>query len=317
MKATVDILLATYNGETFLEEQLHSLLQQQHESFHILIRDDLSSDRTPSILDGFAKRHPEQITLLQSSSRLGILGNFSTLLTQSTAPYTMLCDQDDIWLPKKVEQAVCAMQRAENMHGTKTPLLLHTDLKVVDRDLKEIHPSFWGFSKLYPEQNSTFNRLLLQNTVTGCATLLNRPLKELIREIPREAIMHDWWLAIVASAFGKVISHKEASILYRQHGSNTLGAKGMQFSNYFARALETFNTPGQHEKTLQQRFLQAKCFKLLYGDYLDSEKKEILNAYLEGHRASWISKRILLLRYGFYRNGTLRNLSRVFLNNPF
>ena len=128
----VDILLATYQGERFLDAQIESILAQTYPHFHLIVRDDASNDHTPKIIQQWAKKHALKITVLPSNRRLGVKGNFTELMMHSTAPYAMFSDQDDIWLPHKIEITLALMKEREHLFGSHVPLAIHTDLKVVD-----------------------------------------------------------------------------------------------------------------------------------------------------------------------------------------
>ncbi len=160
---------------------------------------------------------------------LGACGNFSRLLEQADAPYVMFCDQDDVWLPDKIEITLAAMRELERQHGAETPLLVHTDLMVVDERLNRLGKSLWLFQCTEPQRLTKLNRLLMQNFATGCTVMINRALRDLAVPVPAEALMYDWWLALVATAFGRVAAVEDPTVLYRQHGRNDTGATRWSF----------------------------------------------------------------------------------------
>lgn len=227
MSAEVQVLLATYNGGRFLAQQIDSILAQTHLETTLLARDDGSTDDTPAILAGYAARYPQRVTVLVApSADAGAKGNFLTLLRHSTAPYVAFADQDDLWLPEKLarELAALAAMAGPLAHPSGTPLLCFSDLRVVDQDLHTLHESFWKHEGHKPAAARKLNRLLMQNVVAGCTMLMNRPLAELAAKMPPEAHMHDWWIALLACAFGRVTWLREPTVLYRQHGLNVFGA---------------------------------------------------------------------------------------------
>jgi glycosyltransferase involved in cell wall biosynthesis len=297
----VDILLATYNGEKYVAAQIHSILKQSHHNFQILIRDDGSTDQTWNLLQDFAQRYPSKIKLFTSNIHVGTIQNFSTLMQHSTSGYLMCCDQDDIWMGDKVSKSLCAIKQAESYYGKSTPLLVHTDLKVVDERLELISPSFWRFSKISPTHCRAFGRLLMQNSVTGCTIIFNRPLLELALPIPPEAEMHDWWLALVACAFGKIEALKETPILYRQHGKNTVGAQKFSYRTFFKKQTKKL-------ELIQKRKLQAKKFLNQFEKLLTAYQQEILNCYIDLEHQTPFQRRMQMIKYGFWRNGLFRNL---------
>ncbi len=304
----VDILMATYNGGRFLDEQIRSILEQTHREFRLLVRDDGSWDTTPSLLAEYAGRRPRQIVLLeQHAKNLGPAGSFSALLQQADADYVMFCDQDDVWLPDKVERILHRMKQIERQEGAEQPTLVHTDLVVADEWLGTLSDSFWKYQRLDPRRGSAFNRLLVQNMVTGCACMLNQALVRKAAPIPPEARMHDWWVALVAAAFGRVECLPEATVIYRQHGSNALGAERWGPSYVIRKALGFFRVPGLagNLRTTQQ---QAKAFFRRFGPELPPPRRQALQAYAEIDQFGALRRRLLLLRHGIYKAGWIRNL---------
>ena len=137
----------------------------------------------------------------------------------------MFCDQDDVWFPDKIAVTLGKMQELEGRHGGERPLLVHTDMKVADGNLRVVADSLWRYQKSDPVRGEALNRLLVQNCATGCSMMINRALCDLALPIPAEAMMHDWWLVLVAAAFGTIGHCAEPTLLYRQHGANDVGAK--------------------------------------------------------------------------------------------
>jgi glycosyltransferase involved in cell wall biosynthesis len=224
----VVIVLATYNGAPWLEAQVRSLQAQDHAGWRLLVRDDGSSDGTPALLERLAREEP-RLTVLGAPGRLGVIANFGALLEAARAAgadYVFPCDQDDEWRPDKLSRALAEMARLEARHGRGAPLLVHSDLEVVDEALRPLHPSFLAFQGLRHEGRDPLRVLLVQNFVTGCASLLNRALLELALPVPAGCIMHDWWVAQCAAARGAIGFLPEAAVRYRQHAANQVGAAG-------------------------------------------------------------------------------------------
>ena len=313
----IEILLATYQGQAFLRAQLDSLFAQSYPHLAILVRDDCSTDATVDLLNSYARIYPQQLKILVSQQRLGVVNNYSTLLQAAQAPYIAFSDQDDLWFKDKLFLSYEKMCAAEKQYGVETPLLVHTDLQVVDQNLQLIHPSYWRYTGLKPTKASTFNRLLVQNTVTGCTMLINSALKNRIARIPSEAIMHDGWCALVAAAFGQIISLENPTLLYRQHLKNSIGAKPFNLANYLKKAWLQLAKPQLAAEKRQQRLRQAQMFYELYYNDLKASDKQILSAFLSTANASFFKKKYYFIRYKLIRNGYLRNASCFLLNNPF
>ena len=148
----VDILLATYNGARFLREQLDSIVGQTYAHWRLLVRDDGSSDGTAAILEEYQRRIGERMQIVRDElGRLGPALNFGRLLRLSDAAYATFCDQDDVWMPDRIEQLLAEMRRMERETGAARPILVHSDLQVIDEEGHEISRSFWNYQYLRPE----------------------------------------------------------------------------------------------------------------------------------------------------------------------
>ncbi len=303
----IDILLAAYQGEAFIQAQIISILNQTHSNFHLFVRDDGSTDNTVPILRDLQAKYPEKITLcsLSDTRNLGVRGNFSELLCQSHAKYVMFADQDDYWLPNKIEVTLKKMKELEKFHGEEALLLVHTDLKVAGPDLSEISPSFWKYSHIDPEA-TVLNRLLTQSLVTGCTMMLNRALADLSKPIPAECYMHDWWIALVAGAFGHIGHVTNATMLYRQHSTNSIGARkyGLQ------RITGLLFSKKNYKKTIAQ----AKIFYSRYGSMLDPKEKNLVLTFSTLPEQSFIKRKVAFFRCRFFKTGILRNVYQFLFN---
>ena len=264
MNHKIAILLATYNGAKYIREQLDSLFQQSCGDFHLYIRDDGSKDDTLKIVKEYRQKFSDRITVLEDSQKhKGAAKSFMTLLQEVDSDYYMFCDQDDIWLPTKVEKTFARMkeiegtaQNAGTANAVETaPILVATDLKVVDEQLSPIKDSFNVDLKIdvfrkHPEL------ICVRHVVTGCTMMFNRAAKEASLPMSPRATMHDEWVALCVHFKGGIISIlDEATILYRQHTSNTLGAEQAS-KGFFARALA---------RAGQKQFFQVA--KLLHNDF--------------------------------------------------
>lgn len=245
LNGRVDILLATYNGERFLPEQLRSLERQTFRNWQVIARDDGSTDGTRALLAEFRARHPVAVRLVEDDgSRLGPTGNYARLLANSTAAHALFCDQDDVWLPNKIERLHALALTHE---ASDAPFLVHSDLEVVDRDLRVLAPSFWRYQHLDPSR-CAWSQLLVQNVVTGCACLFNAALRKSALPVPAEAIMHDWWLALVAASSGKIYWTAEPTVRYRQHGANETGAKRWGLDHWLSHARGSWQRDSYRER---------------------------------------------------------------------
>lgn len=222
---TIDILLSTFNGAIYLEELFDSLLNQSYSDFRIVVRDDNSKDSTVEIIASYVQRFPTKIYFIENNNEnIGTIKSFETLLLCSTAKYIMFCDQDDVWLPNKIEITFNKMKEIE-LQYSNSPVLIHTDLRVVDKNLNEINPSFWNFTHTNPDLLSSFDYLGVFNGITGCTCMINLKAKQFCLPFSNLALMHDSWLALIISKTGYISYVDESTILYRQHEMNQVGAQ--------------------------------------------------------------------------------------------
>ena len=303
----IEILLATCNGAAYLSALLDSLLAQTHGNWRLVIRDDGSTDGTLRIIDRYLANHPDRVGILRDKGEtLGPCGNFARLLDHSRADYTMFCDQDDVWLPEKIELTMARMREMESLYGEDTPIMVHTDLRVVDSNLKPLSDSLWRYQATDPDATA-LNRLLVQNVATGCTVMINRALRELALPIPVEARMHDWWLALTAAAFGRIGHVAQPTVLYRQHGRNDSGAAPMGAVAALGKLLapSTLVQRTELDRHLQR---QAAAFLKRYGDRLPAQDRIMLDAYSRLHELGVLRDRYCRLKYGFLYSSWLMNM---------
>lgn len=304
----VEILLSTYNGARYLKDFIDSLYSQTYKDWKLTVRDDGSIDETPKILEEICVKDPERIKLIEDNlGNLGACKSFLTLLMKAKADYIMFADQDDIWLSDKIEKTLKKMLLVEGKYGKNTPILIHTDLKVVDENLKTLSESFWRYQGQDPEYKS-LNYLLVQNNVTGCTIMINKALKNLIVKVPERAIMHDWWLALVASAFGVVDYVPEATVLYRQHPFQDTGAKKYSLKNFYCRFIKN---PSQAFQSVLRTLEQAEEFLKIYGDMLSQEQKDMVMFYVNLPELRKTRRIKGLIKWRLFKQGILRNLGFV------
>ena len=299
----IAICLSTYNGAQFLNEQLASLESQDYASadLKIIIRDDGSNDESYEILRQFAKNSSIPIELLDEQMNLGIKKSFEFLMKKAIemgAGYIMFCDQDDVWHPNKISKTMAMMQQME-ISTPNQPILIHSDVSVMDRDLALLHPSFWKYQKINPNQNELHN-FIINNTVTGCTMMINRALALKVSDIPSEAIMHDWWIAMVASTFGRIGYIDESLMLYRQHSTNDTGAKRYGLSYWLNRFMQ--------KPSFDKYILQARIFLEHYRDQLTFEHIEMLEAVSRLDKMNWFERRKTLIKYKIFKHGFVRNI---------
>ncbi len=304
----VSLLLATYNGGSYVAEQIDSVLNQSWSNWTLYIRDDGSQDETPAIINGYAKRHPSRIRIVPNDTvRLGVDGNFSRLLEVADGPYFMFCDQDDVWLPRKIARSVECIRSLESDARQEMPLLAYTDLRPVDRNLRELDASAWHYGKHNPDFGKQLNRLLVQNVVFGCTIIMNTSLKRAGLPVPEEAVCYDWWFALVAASLGTTDYVPEATMLYRLHGRNTIGAVEWGYRHIAGKIIRLFDRTELTASLLRgQR--QAAALLDRHGALLPKDHRSVIEAYATLDKQGFLARRVTLVRYGLFKTGLVRNV---------
>lgn len=304
MPPSIEILVATYNGERFLAPLLESLLAQSLTA-DILIRDDHSTDQTQAIIDTFIGVHPNRIRQVpHDGGPAGASRNFSNLLSAATADYVMLADQDDVWDHDKTAVCLAEMERMEGMVGRAAPVLVHTDLRVVDQDLKLLSPSLFDFQGL-DRKRMGLSDLLGQNVVTGCTAMLNRPLYRLASPVPAEAVMHDWWIALVAAGLGHIGFVDRPTLSYRQHDHNTLGAQSSGLAMIQRYLPQVLSRRGCAD-LVSPLSLQAEALLKRHGRQLNPLDRLAVDAVAQLREQSPVSRLWSVTRSGIKKHGRLK-----------
>lgn len=308
--AFADILLSTYNGEQYLAELLESIAGQTCPDWRLLVRDDGSTDRTVDIIKSFGDRLPGKVQLIREpDGNIGTVRSFSALLARSDADYIMFADQDDVWLPDKVAVTLERMQKLEQKHGSDTACLVHTDLTVVDENLAVIADSFWTYQRVNPGNGRILSRMLVANTATGCAAMINKRLKDLALPVPPEAVMHDWWLALVAAALGRVDYLPQPTILYRQHPANTLGAKKSSLFINVRKALSFRENTRDVKAYLLRLQGQAAVLAGRYEHTLRERDYRAASTFATIRSHNPLVRRYLIFKHRFFMTGMFQNIS--------
>lgn len=281
IKEKVDVIIPTYNGEKYLREQLESILNQSYRDIRIIISDDCSKDSTPEILKEY-KEKDNRIEIYLQKENLGVVKNIEFLLKKVENPLYMLSDQDDVWLPNKIEKSVEKLKK-ENAD------LVFGDLEVVDEKLNTIYPSFGDFMLLNRKINKYINSYkvnYLYNCVTGCTVISKKELIKKIIPIPNDSkyLIHDHWIGLIASLNGKLAYMPEKYIKYRQHGNNQVGTD--KISHGFKRIeqvrelfinvkLGVFGTYIKHKEVFPEEI--QKLNEKAFNYYKDIERKKNFN----------------------------------------
>jgi len=315
-KACIDVVLASCNGQAYIQQQIESI---QHcvgyadLVVRLLVVDDASTDATAAIVMRLAQDDSRIVFVPAVGRRLGCVMNFARGLELSTAPYIMLSDQDDVWLPQKIIKSLARLQCCEQQYGVERPALLFTDLKVVDDKLSVIANSFWSYQSGSATWSTCFKNLLVQNVAAGCTMLFNRALIGKATPIPKQALMHDWWLLLVARVFGEVVYISEPMGLYRQHGDNSVGAQKMvlPLSRHFVDVLE------KSRLNLYQLSAQAIAFNYRYGEVvvnlLSADDRQTLYSLINLPNMCVTERIATVVRGNIRKNNLYRNIGLLFV----
>lgn len=288
----VQVILSTYNGEKFLNDLLDSVLAQDYPNINILIRDDGSNDSTTGILRAYESLPNVEVLY---SENIGAVKSYFELLKRAAedADYIAFCDQDDVWLKDKVSRAVFQLEEKVPFH---VPGMYFSRCLIVNEKLEAL-----GYTQV-PKRVPSFENALVQNITFGCTMVINKQAwMQIIKELPLEARMHDWWVYQVVSALGIVVYDSRHSILYRQHSSNVVGIKATPFGKWMRRLIRFVK---QGHLPLVTR--QARELLRIYEDQLPSDKKEILRDFLFS-RGSVLNRIKYALRCRVYRQTLAEN----------
>ncbi|MCX6498865.1 MAG: glycosyltransferase [Arthrobacter sp.] len=306
----VEVLLATRDSGRFLGELLDSLATQSFRDFHLVVSDDCSQDDTLAILEAAGPRfaHPPEV-IVRTTPSGSACANFAGMLAQTRADYVFLADHDDVWLPEKISRGLDRMRTLESEIGRETPILIHGDLTPVNAAGEVISTSFWAFKAITPAYGAKLNTALMHPTVTGCAAVMNRALVAQTGAIPSGAVMHDWWINLVAASFGHVDWDPAPQILYRIHGDNASNPKVTSIT----RALSQRRRIASGRHWIRLRLAQGQVFLATYHDELPEESRGVLEAFAAIPSAGPISRRWRLIAGGFRSPDLWRNAATALL----
>ena len=290
----VVVLLATFNGSRFLRQQLDSIAAQTHLHWQLIVADDGSHDDTLAIVQTFQEEHPDRVRIVRNDSVGSARDNFMRLLRLGgQAPYFAFCDQDDLWSYDKLERLVRRCQQTESQHRGQ-PCLVYSDLTVVDAQLAILNPSFLNQVRVRPLE-ITHRTLLTENAIPGCAMLFNDALANVFRardfDQPR-AIMHDWWMVLLAATLGHISYVPTSLVSYRQHDRNTLGS--VNRSGLVFTLTKLFRGD---RSTALATYSQAAAFLDAYDDLLDPAVGEEIRAFASLYHLHKFERIRLILKH--------------------
>lgn len=289
----VIVLLSTYNAQKYLEEQLDSLRLQTHKNIEIIIRDDGSKDETVVLIQKYQNQYPNMNLQYYAGENLGAIGSFFDLMKyikEKEFSFCAFCDQDDYWLPEKIERALEVIDKVSCQDNGTNPNLYCSAVELVDEQLQHIP------TNIKKEIRPAFSNALVENVVTGCTVVMDKKMYEvMLNYMPSYCIMHDWWMYLVGTCFGRVIYDENAYIKYRQHGNNVMGME-QEYSKEMKSRMQKFKSR-QNNISLQAkellRLIETKEDSLCYKQktILVSEKDKINKLSKD---TVWYSQEMLL-----------------------
>ncbi|HHS2822168.1 TPA: glycosyltransferase family 2 protein [Streptococcus agalactiae] len=291
----VNILMATYNGEKFLAQQIESIQKQTFKEWNLLIRDDGSSDKTCDIIRNFTAKD-SRIRFINENEHhnLGVIKSFFMLVNYEVADFYFFSDQDDVWLPEKLSVSL----EAAKHKASDVPLLVYTDLKVVNQELNILQDSMIRAQSHHA--NTTLLPELTENTVTGGTMMINHALAEKWFT-PNDILMHDWFLALLAASLGEIIYLDLPTQLYRQHDNNVLGARTMdkRFKILREGSKSIFT---RYWKLIHDSQKQASLIVDKYGDIMTANDLELIKCFIKIDKQPFMTRLRWLWKYGYSKN---------------
>ncbi len=302
------VLLAAFNGSAHLLGLLSSLRSQTDPDFTVIMQDDGSTDETRPLLKEAAAQDSRFVFGSEQGKHLGPAGNFLSLIRQADADCCLLCDQDDIWEPEKIAVLKQALLKLEHECGG-IPLLVHSDCSLIDEHGEKTCDSFFRHQGWDP-QAVTLPRLLVQNNVTGCTLIMNRPLRDLVagHAAARDLFMHDWFIALTAAAFGRIAFVDRPLTRYRQHEGNAVGASSR---NLLMRGLSALGNRKDAKRRILLTYTHTKVFRKIYEEELPDQAREIVDSYLSTQRMRKLPRILAVRRMGCVMQSPVTRIGQI------
>jgi glycosyltransferase involved in cell wall biosynthesis len=325
--------MATYNGAKYIREQIESIVKGKYDNWKLWVFDDGSTDGTISIIDEYISGYPGKVMCQQNSVNKGVTLNFlegvqyaaesnnriqeleDELLWNAEddeepeiiKDYYMFCDQDDVWMTDKICKTMMQMKKIEKKYGPDYPVAIFTDALVVDHELNILKRSFMKSSRL-DTCKVDLPHIMMENKLIGCTVMFNDSLQKLLEMQPGNARYHDWWVALVASAFGHISFLPAVTLFYRQHGDNVVG--NQNFLSYISDRVSSLQ---EQKEVIHKTALQAEEFYKIYEPVMSAKQKMQVYSMANILNESWIKRRHLVLKFGFTKTGILRNLGLLYI----
>ena len=288
---TINVLMTTYNGEKYLKEQIDSIFAQDCitkglADVQLIIRDDGSEDETTNMIHDLIRFYNDKITLIKGEN-IGVIKGFFTLLKECPrADYYAFADQDDVWMKDKLSRAIESIDSFSN----KMPYLYSSSVTLVDENLEPIKSEIDRSNV-----RASFENAMVENVVYGCTAVFNDLLRDIvIKEFPNYTYMHDWWIYLTATAFGRHYYDETSSIYYRQHEGNAVG-------NDTTRVSEMKTRTANYNKSKNKISMQLSEFVRIYEERFPANDKIEKAKKLLAAKNSMLKRIGLKKKLGIYR----------------
>lgn len=294
--SSVDIIMATYNGERYIEEQINSIISQTYTNWNLIIQDDGSTDSTIEILKRLSA-NDDRIKFFVNEKNLGVSKNFWDMMNKCSAKYIMFCDQDDYWNSDKIETMLDFIED----RGISGKFMLYSDLELVDKKLNKIKESIYHHLNRDPYKNR-LNRMLVRSLAVGCTTMIGRDL--IPDYTPNSMVMHDYYLSLLAAINGNLHYFPSVTIKYRQHEGNVVGTDviGKRKDLLIKRILNNLKSNNRYN----DRYRQVE--DILNNYSVSTSVKKMLNGFLKLEKGCILVKLLIVIRYKFYHDNIKESL---------
>lgn len=306
------IIMCTYNGEKYIGQQLQSIADNTVTEWSLYVSDDKSTDNTKIILQDFIKKYPDKVKLTVHKEQTGVALHFLEIIQNVSKEMQeedviMLCDQDDVWYKNKIELTLEHMRKLAEEYTNQIPLLVCSDVEVVDENLVQLSPSFRKMNN-YSLKKLDFSHLMMENKVQGCTVMMNKALAVKLKKLPQKVSMHDSWLGLIASAMGKIDYIDSPTMAYRQHAGNAKGSV-----SYWRMVVMQLQNLSAQKYIVYREALQIKEFLRIYGKELDDCNRQAAEAFVQlEHQSFWV-KRKNIIKYRMWKTGIVRNIGLLVL----
>lgn len=319
----VAVLLATFNGEKYIAQQLDSLLAQEFKDFELYISDDGSNDRTAAILNSYSERFSGRMHILERREQAdkncalnAACGNFLYLLEKVQSDLYLFCDQDDLWLENHI-QILVEKYNSLNENEKSLPVLVYTDLSIADSELNIMHRSDSAYmNRRVQDKHSYF----FSTGIRGCACMVNDKLKksvfqnkEMLHKNMKKIEMHDIFVALVASFFGNIYFINVPTLLYRQHGTNTSDGIGKKrtLSEMLKKGVSLSRYKNSYmtlKKDFAQRQVYAEFFLTYFESFLSEKERKTMHTFIHLSERNKFFRIRFLMKNRFLKKGCINNI---------